>query len=256
MFPETEVSAFSVFLLGLSLGLTACAVTCMPFIGTWVLGRAESMKGAFRDTASFLGGRLVAYACLGGIAGAMGEWFVKELAGGTGNAAIGLAAIFSAGWLAWPTTASRTCGFRNRLNGLSPFLLGVALTLIPCAPLATLLATSAAGGSVERGTFLGLVFGLGALMTPMLVLIPMLANFGRHLRHGRGWIVPWIRGAAAITLLILGKNRLDSLDKGFFPVLLALFVLVLLWAYLRRAQSNPASQGVTIKIEKLASNSQ
>lgn len=255
MFPEAEVSAFSVFLLGLSLGLTACAVTCMPFIGTWVLGRAESLKGAFRDTASFLGGRLVAYACLGGIAGALGEWFVKELAGGTGNAAIGLVAIFSAGWLAWPPTPSRTCGFRNRLGGFSPFLLGISLTLIPCAPLATLLATSAAGGSVERGAFLGLVFGLGALMTPMLVLIPMLANFGRHLRQGRGWIVPWIRGAAAITLLILGKSRLDSLDNSYFPVLLALFVPLLLWAYFRRFRSNQAAQGIEIKIEKLASNS-
>ncbi|MDP3539525.1 MAG: sulfite exporter TauE/SafE family protein [Azonexus sp.] len=256
MFPEAEVSAFSVFLLGLSLGLTACAVTCMPFIGTWVLGRGESLGGAFRDTASFLGGRLVAYAFLGGIAGAMGEWFVKELASGTGNAAIGLVAIFSAGWLAWPAPTSRACGLKSKLSGLSPFLLGVALTLIPCAPLATLLATSAAGGSVERGALLGLVFGLGALMTPMLVLIPMLANFGRHLRQGRGWIVPWVRGAAAVTLLILGKSRLDSLDDGIFPALLGLFVLVVFWAYYRHSKIKSTFPIVTISIEKLASNSQ
>ncbi len=29
---------FSVWLLGVSMGLTACTVTCLPFMGTWVLG--------------------------------------------------------------------------------------------------------------------------------------------------------------------------------------------------------------------------
>lgn len=256
MFPETEVSVFSVFLLGVSLGLTACAVTCMPFIGTWVLGRGESLKAAFRDTASFLGGRLIAYGVLGGIAGAMGDWFVKELASGMGNAVIGLVAIFSAAWLVWPAAASPTCGFRSKLSGLSPFLLGIALTLIPCAPLATLLATSAAGGSVERGAVLGLVFGLGALLTPMLVLIPVLANFGRHLRQGRNWIVPWVRAGAATVLLLLGKGRLDSLDAGLFPGLFALFLLLVYWAYYRHARNRPGGQVIRLFSQKMVSHHQ
>jgi hypothetical protein len=123
------------------------------------------------------------------------------------------------------------------MNGLSPFLLGSMLTLIPCAPLATLLAASAAGGSIGRGAYLGMLFGLGALMTPMLVMIPVAAGFGRHLRQECKWIAPWLRCGAATTLLILGKGRLDSLAAGLFPYIAAVAGVFVAWAYYRRRAS-------------------
>ena len=33
-----EVTFFSIWLLGVSMGLTACTVTCLPFMSSWVLG--------------------------------------------------------------------------------------------------------------------------------------------------------------------------------------------------------------------------
>lgn len=239
--PDAEVSAFSVWLLGASLGLTACAATCMPFIGTWVFARADAQAGAWRDTLSFLGGRLTAYALLGALAGGLGAWFVRELAGGIGNLAIGLSAIVSAAWLAWPATAHSLCQRMKKANGVSPFLMGATLTLIPCAPLATLLAASAAGGSIGRGAFLGSVFGLGALLTPMLVLIPACAMFGRRLRQHQGWIVPWMTAGAILVLLALARARIDLVAEGLFPYLAGIASLVVVWSHLRhrRRQALP-----------------
>jgi cytochrome c-type biogenesis protein len=236
---EDEISAVSVLLLGLSLGMTACAVTCMPFIGTWAFGRAESQSGAWRDTLSFLGGRLVAYTTLGGISGGLGAFFVKQLSAGIGNIAIGLVAIFAATWLLWPSAKSPQCSSRKRLHGLPPMLMGAAMTLIPCAPLTTLLAAAAAGGSIERGAFLGLLFGTGALMTPMLVLIPVAAGLGRHIRLERHWIIVWVRSGAAAVLFYLGKVRLDSLAEGLFPYVVGLAIASLSWAHYRHKYIKP-----------------
>ncbi len=230
---DGDISAVSVLLLGLSLGMTACAVTCMPFIGTWAFGRAESQSGAWRDTLSFLGGRLIAYTTLGAISGGTGAFFVRQLSAGIGNIAIGMVTVLAAAWLLWPSAADPKCGFRTRLHGLPPLLLGAALTLIPCAPLTTLLAAAAAGGSIERGAFLGLMFGTGALMTPMLVLIPVAAGLGRHIRLERHWIITWIRGGAAAVLFYLGKVRLDSLADGLFPYVFGLAIASVCWAHCR-----------------------
>jgi hypothetical protein len=36
------IGFFAAWALGLTMGLTACTVSCLPFMGTWVLGRGGS----------------------------------------------------------------------------------------------------------------------------------------------------------------------------------------------------------------------
>lgn len=228
--PEADISWISVWLLGVSLGLTACTVTCLPFIGTWVLGRDSNAGGVWRDAVAFLGGRLLAYGALGGLAGALGTWFVRELAGGWGNAAIGLAAIAAGLVLAAPTAARPACRVRPLADRLSPLLLGVALTLIPCAPLATLLAACAGAGSAWQGWLLGSIFGLGTLLTPMLVFIPAIGGFARRLIERNPWLAAWLRFGAAVVLLLVGARRLVWLDPAAGSAALGLSMAV--WALL------------------------
>lgn len=249
MLAEAEVSAFSVFLLGLSLGLTACAVTCLPFIGTLAFGKAEGTASGLRDTAFFLGGRLISYTLLGGLAGLLGAWFVRELASGIGNLVIGLSSLFAAAWLSWPSHAR--CGSIKRLNGLSPILLGMGLTLIPCAPLATLLAAAAHGGSAAHGAWFGLLFGLGALLTPMLVLIPAAAGVGRVLRQEHEWLVIWLRHGAALVMGLLGMRRIDLFMPGSGAALLAIAGLIVFWKLLR-VRRTQAPMRRTIHIRPVA----
>lgn len=221
MAPESFTALTPVFLLGLSLGLTACAATCLPFIGTYVLGKAEGRRSGMIDAGLFLSGRLLAYTALGALAGGFGAWFVKHLAEGYGNLVIGTAALISAALLLERSTTSHAaCGTLQR-KALSPLLMGVALTLIPCAPLATLLTSAAAGNSYANGALMGAVFGMGTLLTPMLVLIPATASLAESLRIDQPWVATLLRHFAAGVLVMIGLRRIAAVDESVAALALA-----------------------------------
>jgi sulfite exporter TauE/SafE len=208
----------STWLLGVSMGMTACTVTCLPFLGTWALGRASRGAEAFFHTAAFMAGRVTAYTLLGAIAGLAGMGLAKALGGTLGNVAIGSASIGAGLWLmARPPHACREneaapVRFHRRgsprRDNLPPALLGAALALTPCMPLASLLGLAANTGAAWRGAGYGLAFGLGAAITPMLVLVPLAGRLGRELRAGRSWLARWLNWGAAAVLLLLGARRL------------------------------------------------
>lgn len=214
-----QVGLATVWLLGASMGLTACTVTCLPFIGTWALGRASGQREALLHTGIFLAGRVLTYTLLAALAGAAGLGLSKALGGAWGNAVIGMASIVAGLWLLLRPT-SRTCAVppaptftpvkihRSKADSLPPLFLGAALSLTPCTPLASLLALAAQAGSPGQGAAFGLAFGLGAAMTPILVLVPLAGRLGRELKSGRAWLARWLTTGAALVLLTLGVRRL------------------------------------------------
>lgn len=203
-----QTTLFAVWLLGASLGLTACTATCLPFMGAWVLGRGGTQRQTLRDTALFIGGRILAYTLLGILAAGAGVWLAQAMRGGTGNLLIGCASIAAGGWLLHPVRTHTPCGAARKAGGTPPLLLGFSLSLTPCAPLASLLAVCAASGSVKLGMANGIAFGLGAALTPLLFLLPLISLFGRQLREDREWLTRWIRWGAAAVLILLGLRRI------------------------------------------------
>lgn len=203
-----ETTFFAIWLLGLSLGLTACTVTCLPFMGTWVLGRGGSQTQALYDTGLFVTGRIIAYTLLGAIAGGAGMWLSQAMRGGTGNAVIGLASIAAGLWLLRAEKPHSPCSAVRHSGSMPPLLMGFSLSLTPCAPLASLLAVCASAGSIRLGMANGMMFGLGAALTPLLILLPLISLFGKSLRDNREWITRWIRWGAAAVLVLLGLKRL------------------------------------------------
>lgn len=203
-----ETTLFAVWLLGLSMGLTACTVTCLPFMGSWVLGRGGTQRQALYDTAMFVAGRIIAYSMLGALAGGAGVWLSRAMNGGTGNLVIGLASIVAGIWLLRGEKPHTPCGTARRAGSTPPLLMGFSLSLTPCAPLASLLAVCAAAGSIRLGMTNGMMFGLGAALTPLLILLPLISLLGKSLRDNREWITRWIRWGAAAVLILLGLRRL------------------------------------------------
>jgi len=128
--------------------------------------------------------------------------------GGTGNLVIGFASIAAGVWLLRSAQPHSPCGVARSAGGAPPLLLGFSLSLTPCAPLASLLAVCAAAGSIKLGMANGVAFGLGAALTPLLILLPLISLFGKSLRDNREWITRWIRWGAAAVLIVLGLRRI------------------------------------------------
>ena len=225
-----QVTLATVWLLGVSMGLTACTVTCLPFMGTWALGRAGGQREAFLHTGVFLAGRVTSYTLLAMLAGALGAGLAQALGGAWGNALIGGASIVAGLWLL-RRPAGSTCDaaieaagpadavppaptfqpvrfHRKKADSLPPLFLGAALSLTPCTPLASLLALAAQAGSPAQGAAYGMAFGLGAAMTPLLILVPLAGSLGEALRDGRAWLSRWLVWGAAAVLIALGLRRL------------------------------------------------
>ncbi|MDO8926355.1 MAG: sulfite exporter TauE/SafE family protein [Sideroxyarcus sp.] len=203
-----QTTLFTVWLLGASLGLTACTATCLPFMGTWVLGRGGTQMQALRDTALFISGRILAYILLGALAAGAGAWLAQVMRGGIGNFVIGAASIAAGLWLLRPGKAHAPCDAARNAGSTPPLLLGFSLSLTPCAPLASLLAVCAAAGSVKLGMASGAAFGLGAALTPLLIILPLISLLGKNLRENRDWMNRWIRWGAATVMIILGLRRI------------------------------------------------
>jgi cytochrome c-type biogenesis protein len=215
-----QVTLATVWLLGVSMGLTACTVTCMPFIGTWALGRASGQREALLHVSVFLAGRVLTYTVLAALAGAVGLGLAKAMGGVWGNAVIGAASIVAGIWLL-KKPANNGCSsarpvpavapihiHRRKADSLPPLFLGSALSLTPCVPLASLLAVAANAGSTAQGAAYGLCFGLGAAMTPILILVPLAGRLGRELRTDRSWLSRWLIWGAAAVLIVLGLRRI------------------------------------------------
>lgn len=216
----------AVWVLGASMGLTACTATCLPFMGTWMVARAGGQANPLRDTAGFIGGRIAAYTLLGALAAQAGQELAAFLSQGLGQLLIGSAALAAALWLLGdgpghkpcalasrpPSAASTPVQFFPRRRPLPwhestpPFAVGFSLSLVPCAPLTLLLASCAQAGQAASGAAQGLAFGLGAALTPLLVLLPLLGRVGEKLRReGNG---RWLRFVGAAILAALGLRQL------------------------------------------------
>lgn len=199
---------FSAWLLGLSLGLTACTVSCLPYMGAWVMARERSL--VMSDTGLFLAGRVSAYALLGLTAGLAGVWLDNTLRSGVGHVAIGAASISAGLWLLVGEARHRPCSAAkgSKAGGAPPFALGFSLSLTPCTPLASLLAVAAQSGSAPLGAAYGLAFGLGAAVTPLLLVLPLLGVFATRLKAHQGWLSLWLKRGAGVVLIVLGVYRI------------------------------------------------
>lgn len=194
-------------LLGLSMGLSACAASCVPTLGTWAFAAAHRRGDGLRAIAAFNAGRLLAYGALGLLAGAVGAALPELLTGRAAGVVTGLATLVAAAWLVVPARAPG-CPGGGCAGPAGPMLLGLSLGLRPCAPLASLLAASALAGSPAYGAAQGLSFGLGAAVAPSILLVVLAAALGRRMVEERAWLAGWLRWGGAVVLGLMGLRRL------------------------------------------------
>lgn len=166
-------TAAGAFVAGLATSLH-CAAMCGP-ISCSLLSLQRPNQDPQTAAALYHTGRLLSYAALGALAGALGQWPLATLAH---SPAMVLPWLLAAALLAiaanfhphLPRPAFlKKWSFRTRLAlprlPLLPsaLALGLATPLLPCGPLYLMLAIALASGSAPRGVEFMLAFALGTL---------------------------------------------------------------------------------------------
>ena len=175
-------SMVATFVIGLSFGAGACMFTCIPTLGVMLLSQDIDAKEVARQTWRFNAGRMSAYALLTSISGLVGASLVGLLDIAHANWIFAAMLLFSAVVL-WRKGKVVGCsgGARQQVRaGL--FGMGFAMGLRPCAPLAGVMAASAATGSLASGLLLGFSFGAGAVVVPQIVFGIGLGKAGSEIR--------------------------------------------------------------------------
>ncbi len=171
---DTSAAAF---LAGLVTSIH-CVGMCGPLSCSWAISAKGG--GFMRSTGLYHVGRLLSYAAVGGIAGAVGVVPLGFFQHGAGLVLPWLLvlvfALVGVGLDAWlPKPKFLSAGLRQvqatafRLRGpVRAGLLGLATPLLPCGPLYVMFTLALANGSPSRGSGFALAFGLGTL--PLLWL--------------------------------------------------------------------------------------
>lgn len=149
-----------------------CVGMCGPLSCSWAV---KPGPGFAVNTGMYHGGRLVAYAGAGALAGALGVMPLRWFQSGAGLVLPWLMVVAFAlvgmgldrflpkpMWLSAPLRKLQTWAFRMRPRSRAA-LLGLATPLLPCGPLYVMLGLAMANGSAQRGAEFAGAFALGTL---------------------------------------------------------------------------------------------
>jgi sulfite exporter TauE/SafE len=206
-------------------GATVCTLTCSPFIAGYIVGSDRGVKRGLWLSVIFNAGRVLTYGALGLAVGLAGSAFLVDgayagwgaLAFGGTVAAIGL-------WIAVrrrPGGCGRVCAdggtpnlvqrMRYRLEPregeggeLSAGLMGLLIGLVPCPPLIALLVFAGSTGSAATGMAMGVLFGLGTVISPILIVAGAAGWFSDRIARESPTIRPAVMRLAGLLLVVLG----------------------------------------------------
>lgn len=201
--------AMETFLLGLAYGATVCSLTCLPCLGTYLIGCGNGFRDGVIASLFFMLGKVASYTILGGLAGLLGHILTLP-AGGPGRIIPGIALIGAA--LMLPFMSTESCQRQDTAAGkrASLLLLGLATSLTPCPPLAAILLLAAKDGSWFTGAGYGFLYGTGLMLSPLLVAGGGLALIAGKIRLECAGFKPYLQGAAMLILAIMGVQVISA----------------------------------------------
>lgn len=189
------------FALGLSYGLTVCSLTCLPYLAPYLMGTGSGFKNGMANSLCFMSGKLFVYAALGGIAAYIGHSL--ELGK---NSSIIMGVIIVAAGLSIPFINRNKCQKKCDKAGknLSMLAMGAGSSLAPCPPLAAIFVLAAQRGSVVEGIFYGLIYGLGLIVSPLIIAGGGLAFISHSIRQQIGPKMKYIEGFTMLLMVSMG----------------------------------------------------
>jgi cytochrome c-type biogenesis protein len=200
--------AMGVFLLGLAYGATVCSLTCLPCLGTFLMGCGNGFRDGLIAGLFFMFGKVAIYTIFGGLAGMLGH--VLTLTAEQQRIIPGCALIGAAFILPFMTTDG--CRQRRSVPGKksSLMLLGMATSLVPCPPLAAVFLLAARQGTCLAGGGYGFLYGTGLMLSPLLIAGGGLALIAKRIRVELGGSRVLLRAAAMLVMIIMGLQTLSA----------------------------------------------
>jgi len=187
-----------VFLLGMFYGATVCTVTCLPFVGPYILTTGDGFKDGVFSSLYFLTGKFITYAVMGGIAGYIGGTFVTDNGEAT-KYVVGVMLIAAGAAIPFSNN-KKNCRKHKRKEG-SLLVLGVASSLIPCPVLSIVILLAAKNGTVVEGASYGMAYGIGVVMSPLLLVGGGLSVISGGLKEKVKEYIPHLQILAALSII-------------------------------------------------------
>lgn len=180
----------ALFVTGLFMGLGPCLAFCGPILFPYIAGSKKSWLGGLKDILIFSASRVVIYAILGLLASNIGYFLTGVISSPKFNLIKYLGAGIFVLLLGIIMILGRTKFFFCRLlhretiekSTKSMVLLGILIGLAPCLPLLgtlSIIAGLAKGPLV--GAFWGFSFGLGTVISPLIILALVAGGLGKLL---------------------------------------------------------------------------
>lgn len=219
LIPQFANPFVAAFAGGLLYGFAVCTASCLPYIAGYIAGVGAGFRKSVTITLIFNGGRIAAYALIGGVVGLFSGLFRLFVSGNVtspfqtySSLAFGVLTIVIGASVFWKSRSPCECGTPGGQRLTAPpkegrfnfdyraLTLGLSRGLILCPPLVALLIYSLPFSTPLGSVGLAVLFGLGTALSPMLLLGPFtgwLLNKAPLLRR-------WISIGGATVLIILG----------------------------------------------------
>ena len=213
-----SITLFSLFLLGLSYGSTACMFSCMPFLSPLLVSNSQNVRQSIALVLPFSLGRVVAYTLIAMLAYSSAglikailqdnELFRFILGGFT--LIMGVFLLYKIVKKQKNSCTATLCSHRPNANPFALFGMGFLFSINPCVPLLTLVALSAHATSNVHAIQMGIFFGFGAVLVPFFfygfflstLMRGLLGEFKKYAKH--------VEAAAALFLAAVGVALLGG----------------------------------------------
>lgn len=191
------------FMLGLLYGTTVCSLTCLPYIGPLLLCTGNGFRDGVVSSLIFISGKLLSYLILGGVAAYLGH--LLDLSVIPAAFISGLTLVMVGIALPFMNRGGQCQGKRQFMGrGISFFVLGISTSLVPCPPLVTVFMLAAKKGVIVSGIAYGLVYGMGIIVSPLLIAGGVISLISRRLKIEVRGFIPYLQGMSAMIIIIMG----------------------------------------------------
>ena len=214
----------SLFLSGLLLGSGPCLATCGPVLISYIAATRQNPKQAILVWLLFSLSRICVYLILSVAIFLLGEFLVKQniayvsgyiyFFGGIIIALIGVLTIIGDSKGVGHICSIVSEQLNKRLLRIQPIALGVIMGLLPCAPLLAVLSyIGLVSLAWQQCIFLSLIFGLGTLISP-LILLALGAGVVPKLLLNRPRVYRILRIICGVIIVFFGVQLVIQVTHG------------------------------------------